>query len=200
MQMDNKDIKVVIIDEDEIIRNGYSYLIGNIEGISIVNTYSFFEEALKGIVKDDADLVLLDIKFGGTNSTKAISELKKIMPNLIILVLTSFEYEKLIFESFANGASSYICKNNSTVKIGESIKRSINEGEWPINMELARMITKTAKSSENVSLSKIESKILEMTSLGMNRNEIVKDLTSDDRTIKGHIRNIYSKLAVQPIS
>ena len=99
-----RNIRIVIIEDDEIIREGYSLLIGQVEGYSVARSYASFDEAVKTIGDDSPDVILLDIELPGTNGIAAIPKLKKMLPNTHILILTVYESEKQIFEALANGA------------------------------------------------------------------------------------------------
>ena len=75
------NIKVVIIEDDQVIRNGYQFLIGGTEGYFVSNSYSSVEEALKNIVNDFPDVILLDIDLPGINGIEGIQLLKKVVPS-----------------------------------------------------------------------------------------------------------------------
>jgi DNA-binding NarL/FixJ family response regulator len=76
----NRDIRIVIIEDDEIIREGYALLIGQTEGYQVVNKYVSFDEAVKTIADDDPDVILLDIELPGTSGIAALPKLKRILP------------------------------------------------------------------------------------------------------------------------
>jgi len=190
-----RNIKIVIIEDDEIIREGYALLIGKVEGYDVVNRYSSFDEAAKTIAGDHPDVILLDIELPGTNGISAIPKLKKLMPHAHILILTVYESEKLIFEALANGASGYLTKNTASTKIIESI-REVKDGGGPMSVNIARMVIKSFQRNQESPLSKRETQILELIADGQSRSQIAKDLFIDLETVRSHIKNIYLKLDV----
>src|ERR1700754_4398098 len=103
--MNTKVIRIVIIEDDEIIREGYSMLLSQQEGFEVSGQYESFDEAVKSIVKNNPNVILLDVELPGTNGIEAIPKLKKLLPDTYIIILTVFESEKFIFEALANGAS-----------------------------------------------------------------------------------------------
>src|ERR1700759_4286356 len=115
--MMNRNILVSIIEDDDTIRSGYSFLIGNTEGYEIVSSYNSYDAAAHKIAGDRPDVILLDIEMPGTNGVDAIPRLKKLLPHTHVLILTVYESEKLIFEALANGASGYLTKNTPSSKI-----------------------------------------------------------------------------------
>ena len=188
-------ISVVIIEDDDIIRNGYAFLIGKETGFHVVNTYASFEAAIKSIEIDDPNVILLDIELPGINGIDALPKLKRVLPSSYILILTVYDSEKLIFEALANGASGYLTKNSSASKIVESI-REVREGGGPMSINIARLVIKSFQRNQDSPLSKRETQILELVGNGKSRSQIAKDLFIDLETVRSHIKNIYMKLDV----
>jgi len=190
-----RDIRIVIIEDDEIIREGYSLLIGQTEGYQVVRNYGSFDEAVKSIADDSPDVILLDIELPGTSGIQAIPKLKRMLPHVYILILTVYESEKTIFDALANGASGYLTKNTPAAKIIESI-REVREGGGPMSVNIARMVIKSFQRNQESPLSKRETQILEQIADGKSRSQIAKDLFIDLETVRSHIKNIYLKLDV----
>jgi DNA-binding NarL/FixJ family response regulator len=190
-----RDIQIVVIEDDEIIREGYALLIGRTEGYHVVNNYVSFDEAAKTIADDYPDVILLDIELPGTNGIQAIPKLKKIVPHAYILILTVYESEKTIFEALASGASGYLTKNTPASKIVESI-REVKDGGGPMSVNIARMVIRSFQKNQESPLSKRETQILEQVAEGKSRGQIAKDLFIDLETVRSHIKNIYLKLDV----
>lgn len=191
----DRDIQIVVIEDDEIIREGYSLLISQSEGYRVVNSYASFDEAVKTIADDFPDVILLDIEMPGTNGIQAIPKLKRMLPHTYILILTVYESEKMIFDALANGASGYLTKNTPAAKIVESI-REVKDGGGPMSVNIARMVIKSFQKNQESPLSKRETQILEQVAGGKSRSQIAKDLFIDLETVRSHIKNIYLKLDV----
>ncbi len=189
------DIRIVIIEDDQIIREGYGLLIGQAEGYRVVNSYASFDEAAKNIVNDAPGVILLDIELPGTNGIEAIPKLKKLVPHAHILILTVYESEKLIFEALTNGASGYLTKNTAPSKIVESVKE-VNEGGGPMSVNIARMVIRSFQRNQESPLSKRETEILEQIANGKSRSQVAKELFIDLETVRTHIKKIYMKLDV----
>ena len=189
------NIKIVIIEDDEIIREGYAVLVGRGPGYQVVRSYTSFDEAAKTIVNDAPDVILLDIELPGTSGIEAIPKLKKMLPLAHILILTVYESEKVIFEALANGASGYLTKNTSSAKITRSI-REVMEGGGPMSVNIARMVIRSFQRNPDSPLSKRETQILELVVEGKGRIQIANELFIDTETVRSHIKNIYFKLNV----
>ena len=193
--MTNRNILVSIIEDDETIRNGYSFLIGNTEGYEVISSYSSYDAAAHKIGSDKPDVILLDIEMPGTNGVDAIPRLKKMLPHAHVLILTVYESEKLIFEALANGASGYLTKNTPSAKIIAAIQE-VREGGGPMSINIAKMVIRSFQKNQESPLSKRETQILEEISIGKSRSQIAKELFIDLETVRSHIKNIYIKLNV----
>jgi DNA-binding NarL/FixJ family response regulator len=189
------DIRVCIIEDDQTIREGYTYLIGQTPGYKVVNAYPSYEEAARKIVHDDPDVILLDVELPGISGIDAIPKLKKLLPETYILILTVYEQDLLIFRALGNGASGYLTKNTPHEKIIASI-HEVMEGGGPMSAHIARMVIQSFQRNEASPLTRRETEILEQISTGKSRKRIAEELFIDLETVKSHIKNIYHKLNV----
>jgi len=189
------DIHVTLIEDDETIREGFAYLIGNTEGYKVISTYASYEEAAKRIMHDNPDVILLDVELPGTNGLDAIPKLKKLLPETYILMLTVYEHEQQIFRALGNGASGYLTKNTPPEKIISAI-HEVMEGGGPMSAHIARMVISSFKRNEQSPLTRRETEILEQIATGKSRKRIAEELFIDLETVKSHIKNIYHKLDV----
>jgi DNA-binding NarL/FixJ family response regulator len=189
------DIKVTIIEDDETIREGYGFLIGNTDGYKVVGTYASCEEALKKIAHEDPDVLLLDVELPGISGIEALPKLKKVLPDTHILILTVYEDELLIFRALGNGAEGYLTKNTPPEKIVAAI-HEVMDGGGPMSANIARMVISSFKRNDSTPLTRRETEILEQISTGKSRKRIADELYIDLETVKSHIKNIYHKLDV----
>ena len=189
------DIRVCIIEDDETIREGYSYLIGNTPGYKVVSTYPSYEDAAKKIAGDDPDVILLDVELPGVSGVDAIPKLKKLVPEVYILILTVYEQDLIIFRALGNGASGYLTKNTPHEKIISAI-HEVMEGGGPMSAHIARMVITSFQRNEASPLTRRETEILEQIATGKSRKRIAQELFIDLETVKSHVKNIYHKLNV----
>ena len=196
--MDNTNEKIITVDiiqDDETMRNGYSYLIGATKGFEVVNAYLSYEQASKHLISDKPNVILLDIELPGISGVEALPKIKHLLPNTHVLILTVYESEKTIFEVLSNGASGYLTKNTAAVKIIESIQE-VMEGGGPMSVNIARLVIQSFRKNQDTPLTKRETQILEHVANGKSRNRIAEELFIDLETVKTHIKNIYVKLGV----
>ena len=194
--MDNMTAaKVVIIEDDQTIREGYTYLINNTSPYLVINTYPSFDMARHKIVKDNPDVIILDIQMSGTNGIDAIPVLKKLFPQVYIIMLTVHETEKIILEALANGASGYFTKNTPASKIIEAIA-DVMQGGGPMSPNVAKKVITSLQKNPDSPLTKRETQILSLITRGKDRSQIATELFIETETVKTHIKNIYLKLNV----
>ena len=187
--------RIVIIEDDETIRTGYSYLISNNSSYIVAGEYPSFDTAKHKIIKDSPDVIILDIQLPGTSGIEALPLLKKMLPHAYIIMLTVYENEKTILEALANGASGYFTKNTSSVKIIEAIGE-VMQGGGPMSPDVAKIVITSLQKNQDSPLTKREAQILDLVAKGKDRSQIAHELFIEVETVKTHIKNIYLKLDV----
>lgn len=187
--------KIVIIEDDETIRDGYTYLINNTSPYQVVNGYASFDLAKNKIIRDNPDVIILDIQMSGTNGIDAIPLLRKLLPEVHIIMLTVHETEKIILEALANGAAGYFTKNTPSVKVIEAIKE-VMQGGGPMSPNVAKTVITSLQKNPDSPLTKRETQILNLITKGKDRSQIASELFIETETVKTHIKNIYLKLNV----
>lgn len=194
--MENKlPIQVVIIEDDETIRNGFSYLINASENYRVVSAYANVEDALPKLAADKPQVILLDIELPGIKGIDAIPKIKSILPKTHILMLTVYDNEENVFNALSKGASGYLIKSDSTEKIMDAIQEVVDGGA-PMSMNIAKIVIRSFHKNHNSPLTKRETEILEQIANGKSRSKIAKQMFIDLETVKSHIKHIYVKLDV----
>ncbi len=189
------DIRVSLIEDDETIREGYAYLIAHTPGYKVVSTYGSVEAALRKLPSDAPDVLLLDVELPSTNGIDAIPKIKKLIPDLHILILTVYEQDTLIFRALGNGASGYLTKDTPPEKLIAAINE-VMDGGGPMSAHIARMVISSFQRAEESPLTRRETEVLEQVATGKSRKRIADELFIDLETVKSHIKNIYHKLDV----
>lgn len=187
--------RIVIIEDDHTIREGYTYLINNTSPYQVINSYASFDDARNKIVKDHPDVIILDIQMQGTNGIDAIPILKKLLPQVYIIILSVHDTEKIILEAIANGAAGYFTKNTSSLKVIEAIE-DVMQGGGPMSPNVAKTVITSLQKNHDSPLTKRETQILNLITKGKERSQIAADLFIETETVKTHIKNIYLKLNV----
>ncbi len=195
-------IKVVVVEDDNEIREGLRILIDGTDGYSCVDTYSECTSMLKNIENNNPDILLMDIGLPGMNGIEGIKKVKVILPEITILVLTVYEENELIFDALCAGASGYLIKKTPPSKLLEAIKEAYNGGS-PMSSHIARKVIESFQKKNNnidkkneYALTRREKEILSGLVEGNNFKAIADSLFISVETVRFHFRNIYKKLHV----
>ena len=194
-------IKVVVVEDNDSIREGLKILIDGTEDYSCIASFSECETMLKNIKKLNPDVLLMDIGLPGMNGIEGIKKVKVIFPELAILILTIYEENDLIFDALCAGACGYLVKKTPPSKLLEAI-REAHEGGAPMSSHIARKVIdffqKKPVSSQksNYDLTPREKEILTGLVEGHNFKAIADSLFISIETVRFHFRNIYKKLHV----
>lgn len=196
-------IKVIVVEDNNAIREGLRILIDGTEGYSCLAVYSKCETMLKEIEKFDADVLLMDIGLPGISGIEGIKKVKKILPDINILMLTVYEENDLIFDAIFSGACGYLVKKTPPVKLLEAIKDA-SEGGAPMNPHIARKVINFFQKKNQILPSEPASAVLTqrekevLTGLvdGNSFKSIADSLYISVETVRFHFRNIYKKLHV----
>ncbi len=193
-------INIAIVEDNDEIREGLSYLINSSEGFKCAAKYSNAEDALEQLPKMNVDVVLMDINLPGMSGIECVTELKRQRKDIQIMMLTIFEDGDMIFKSLQAGASGYVLKKTSPAQLLDAI-RDINSGGSPMSSQIARKVVSSFQDNKETldkseDLSNREMEILTYLSKGYRYKEIADLLYISIETVRTHIRNIYEKLQV----
>jgi len=195
-------IKVAIVEDSNTIREGLKLLIDGTEGYQCVGAYIKCEEFLDVINDIKVDVILMDIDLPGMSGIDGIKKIKSISNDYIILVLTVYDENEVVFEALCAGASGYLVKKTPPAKLLDAIKDAY-EGGAPMTSNIARKVvdffqsTKPIKSDNSkISLTKREKEVLGGLVEGNSYKAISNNLHISVETVRFHFRNIYKKLHV----
>jgi two-component system nitrate/nitrite response regulator NarL len=196
-------IRLAVIDDHPLFREGVTRSLSEIGGFEIVAEGSTAEDALRIAIEKRPDILLIDISMpgGGLNAVAATMERR---PDQKIVVLTVSESNEDISKALASGARGYVLKGVGSRTLAD-ILRTVAAGESYLSPVLsARLLTTltslTKPSAEAGSLSALtgrEREILEQVAFGLSNKRIALKLKLQEKTVKHHMTRILSKLKVQ---
>jgi DNA-binding NarL/FixJ family response regulator len=194
-------ITVSIVEDEPKTRENLILLLGEAKGLKCLSAYATGEEALRGIPVVKPEVALVDINLPGVSGIDCVAKLKSKMPELLVIMLTTYEQHDLIFKSLRAGASGYLIKNMPPEELIEAFEL-VHAGGAPMSMQIARTVVdyfhKTQKSASEIEkLTQREQEILSLLAKGLLYKEIAGDLGIAFHTVRAHIRNIYEKLHIQ---
>ncbi|WP_129717015.1 response regulator transcription factor [Pedobacter sp. SYP-B3415] len=192
--MDQK-IRILIIEDDEILRMAYRSLLSDVPGYQVLNAYPSFDDARRYLQAESPDVILLDIEMPGTNGLDALPVIKKMLPDVSIVILTVFDSEEMVFEALGKGASGYLTKNSPGARIIEAV-REVRSGGGAMSTNVARIVMRSFQKNLNSPLTRRETEILELIAGGQTKSQVAQTLFIDTETVRSHVKNIYVKLDV----
>lgn len=200
-------IRVLVVDDQDILVEGLSVILGKEEDISISGTAGNGRKAYELCKRNRPDIVLMDIKMPEMNGVEATKLIKKDFPEVKIIVLTTFNDDEYIYEALKNGASGYLLKDAPPAEIAKAI-RVVYEGGALIHSEVAAKVIdrfsqmargkaeKQADPRVNL-LTEREIEICRLVAEGRNNREIADVLYLSEGTVKNHITRILVKLELR---
>lgn len=197
--MNNKSIKVAIIDDEMLFRKSVVYLLNGEENIDVVYDGNNGMELLKYLnhSADLPDIILVDIRMPILDGVETSKILNEQFPGIKIIVLTSFDTHRFIDQMIQFGASSYMIKSFSPEKVIETINKVYQEGIFFDSIVMNSIVAMKRNESTNekvqVRLSEREIEILKLVKEQYSTKEIADKLFKSERTIEGHRKNMLEK-------
>lgn len=193
-------VRVLIVDDHEVVRVGLRTLLSRVEGIEVVGEASTPQEALEKTRSLEPDLVLLDVRLGEWNGFDACREIQKLERDVKVLVLTSFADDNVIVEAISAGADGYLLKEANRDVLVSSIQK-VASGQSILDPAVTgRVFGKVQSLMQNPSGNKLgllsaqERKVLALVAEGKTNKEIAAVMGLSDKTIKNYFSNILDKL------
>jgi len=197
-------IKVMIVDDQALIREGLNMMLSLYENIEIVAETNNGKEAIDKIKVNEVDVILMDIRMPVMDGVEATKIIKKRYPNVKILILTTFNEDEYIFQGLNYGADGYILKDVSSKELVNAIE-TVYEGNVLLQPEVATRVVSAMKNnivnkSNDVVLKELtprEREIAYLVAEGRTNKEISETLYITEGTVKNHITKILDKLEIR---
>ena len=193
-----ENIRVLIVDDHDIVREGQRALINTEPGMEVVGEAKNGIEAIELAEKLEPDVILLDLHMPKLDGIAASEQIKKENPDARILVLTSFAEDERVYAAIKAGAMGYLLKDSSPQKILESI-RDVFHGENTIESRIAQKLMREVQRTSEAPpteepLTIREMEVIKLIAEGLSNHEIAERLVISDKTVRTHVTNILGKL------
>jgi len=201
-----KRIRIFLVDDHDIIRDGLKALIGNTPSIDVVGEASSAEEGIQKILELDVDVVLMDIQMPGMNGIEATEELLKIKPDLKIIALTMHNEEAYILNMLQIGAKGYMLKESGKAELIKGIETVFKGGKYLNNSVSVKLIDNLISGNsdsvllnenDDAAFTKRELQIIGFIVKGLTSQDISAELDISKRTVETHRRNLFQKARVK---
>jgi two-component system response regulator NreC len=207
--MDEKNVTILLVDDHAIVRSGLAKLLEPEPGLKVIGEATNGRDVLQRAENLRPDIVLMDIVMPQLNGIEATRQLKKILPETKVIILSMYAHERFVSEALEFGASGYLMKHSTTpLDIVQAIKAAM-KGDTFLSPGISRKVVdsylsmKKAQNSQTdlySSLTNREREVFQMVAEGRSTREIAQKLYVSVSTIKAHRANIMEKLNMTNLS
>ena len=197
--------RVLIADDDELMRAGLAELLSGESSIEIVGQARSGREAVERARRLKPDVVLMDVRMPDTDGIAATAELAASAPDARVLILTTFEQDDYIFGALRAGASGFLLKRTRPEDLIAAV-HGVASGDSLLSPSVTRRVIDRMAQQPMPDLSGLakldeltprEREILELVAGGLSNREIATELVIEDATVRSHIRRILMKLRLR---
>ena len=197
----NMSIRVSIVEDNGRVRGSLARLIALTDGFECVSEHGSGEEAMAALPKTKPEVVLMDINLPGINGVECVRQLKPLLPNTQVMMLTVYENTDLIFQALTAGATGYLLKQTPPNELLAAV-REVHNGGSPMTGHIARKVVASFQQAGNSArefenLTPREKEVLDHLAKGFLYKEIAEAMSISYDTVHTHIRKIYEKLHVR---
>lgn len=191
---------ISIYEDNEKLRDLIEMLIGSSNEFMVKGSYPNTENILKNVIKDQPDVIVMDIDMPEYDGIEGVKVVKKSFPNTKIVMHTVFDDDERLFACLSHGADGYILKKDASSSLFNAIKEVLSGGA-PMSAGIAKRVLQTfrivEKPSNDYHLTDREKEILELLTKGFSYRMIGIECHISIETVRRHLKNIYQKLHVQ---
>jgi DNA-binding NarL/FixJ family response regulator len=189
-------IRVLLVDDHQVIREGMKRILATDKKITVVGEASNGLQAIEMARLLTPDIITMDVRMPGMDGIAATREIKKFLPDVIIIILTLFA-ENHVKEAMEAGASGYVLKDSDATVIIDSIHQSV-AGYYPISpsitKEMLSQFAQLLKNNREQLLTERQVEILKLVSEGLSAKEIAARICVSSSTAKREIHEIVARL------
>ena len=193
-------IRVLIADDHAIMRQGIRGILEATGEIEIVGEAADGAEATAEAGRLRPDVVLMDLQMPGVDGLAALRQMQQTLPDIPVVVLTTFQTQETVTEALTAGARGFMLKDSAPAHLLRAI-RAAHRGEALLSSAVTETLAEMASSQSNKSdgievLNEREQEVLDLLAQGARNKDIAEALFIVPRTVEYHLANIYSKLGV----
>jgi DNA-binding NarL/FixJ family response regulator len=200
-------IRVLVADDQRVVREGLEKLLGLLAGIEVVGTAADGDEAVELAVEHRPDVVLMDLRMPRCDGVEATRRLREHDPNIKVLMLTTYADDRSVVDALRAGARGYLTKDSGANEIRQALDQIIR-GQAAIDPavqhHLLDAITTSNTSAHGESepllpdgLTPREVEVLSLIAQGLSNSEIADRLVINETTVKSHINHLFAKTGVR---
>jgi DNA-binding NarL/FixJ family response regulator len=188
-------VRVLVVDDQRLVREGIASLLGIQPGISVVGMAADGKEAVEQALALTPDVVLMDVRMPGMDGVEAVAVLRRQAPGCRVVMLTTFDDEEYVVQALRAGAAGYLLKDLPAAELAEAV-RLAHAGVTQLDDAAARHVT-AALSTHREGLTGRETEVLRLVASGATNREIAARLFLSEGTVKNHVSRILGRLGLR---
>jgi DNA-binding NarL/FixJ family response regulator len=190
--MNDQKIRVLVVDDHPVLRDGVAATLANQTDMVMVGEARNGDEAVERFRTLHPHVTLMDLQMPGMNGVDAIAAIRGDHPNARIIVLTTYTGDAQAVRALKAGAVGYLLKSSLRTELVDAI-RDVHRGQRHVHRDVADEI---AMHVVDEVLTEREIAVLRLVAAGKANKQVASELGVSEETIKGHLKNIFSKLDV----
>ncbi|MCB0168224.1 MAG: response regulator transcription factor [Anaerolineae bacterium] len=196
--MTQPTIRVLVVDDHDVVRMGIQALLGEIEDIEVVGEAGDGLQAIEQAGRLEPDVILIDLVMPQMNGIEAIRHISARQPNTRLLVMTSFSGDDMVFPAIKAGALGFLLKDTKPAELIQAIRR-VYRGEPSLHPSIARKLLQEVSQLEpepptREPLTEREIEVLRLVAHGLDNRQVAEQLVIAEVTVRSHVSHILDKL------
>ena len=198
--MPDSPLRVMLVDDHEVVREGLRALLDRREGMRVVGEAGSVAQAIEVALREKPDVVVMDVRLPDGTGVEACREIRAELPETRMIMLTSYADEEAVMASILAGASAYLLKQTRGQQLAEAVE-AVARGESLLDpqvtlrvLEQVRNVASGKPGEGQSQLTENEHKILKLIAEGKTNKEIAAEIYLSDKTVKNYVSSILSKL------
>src|SRR4051812_9886032 len=201
-------IRVVLADDHELMRNGVKTLLASTADIEVCGEAAGGKEAVARTLELKPDVIVLDLRMPDMSGLEVVKELRKVMPDVQVLIFSIDDAEEFVREALAAGANGYVLKRDAGVHLVDAV-RALADDQQYFSSDLAPMFVRSfirntgeiaVEQHVPTPLSAREIEIMKLLAEGKSNKQIAAQLFISVRTVETHRRQIFLKLNISSVA
>src|SRR3990172_5887514 len=198
--MADATLRIMLVDDHEVVREGLRALLNRREGMRVVGEAGSVAQAVEVAVREKPDVVVMDVRLPDGTGVEACREIRAELPDTRMIMLTSYADEEAVLASILAGASAYLLKQTRGQQLADAVE-AVARGESLLDpqvtlrvLEQVRTMASAPTGDKQSQLTENENKILKLIAEGKTNREIAAEIYLSDKTVKNYVSSILSKL------